>query len=254
MNLVLRLSRVIMCHANSACLSNRLTFHIGYVAKTEELDVRMFDSRLLLRYHAMSTATAISQNIHHIISVTLKDGSVWAVDPAGAQHGQHKAVLPFSEYNRDFVAKVLARRPYGTNEIYPEKFIQERHSEKAFFMVTFILNGILEYVADELAEWEFKHVPVETMMKSNDEEYQRLKSLLLKHLTTAACDSVNFNNGKQESPGQPIFVRDTTNEKIPQAEKQRIERKRARRLAKMDPNARKRLEEEEANGSAILMF
>jgi hypothetical protein len=243
-----------MCKPCVFELSNNLTSPIGYVAKIEELDVRVFDSRLLLRHHLDHSATAASQNIHHAVCVTLRDESVWVVDPAGAQHGQHKAVLPFSEYDRDFVAKVLDRRPYGTNERCPEKSVKERHSQSDFLDISLALIGVLSYVVDELAEWEFHHVPIKTMLKSSDKEYQRLKSMLLDHLTTAACDAVKFHDGEQKSPGQPIIVRDTTLGDIPEAEKQRIERKRERRLAAMNPSEREHLKKEQAAGRYVLML
>lgn len=113
---------------------------------------------------------------------------------------------------------------------------------------------ILEYVADELAEWEFKHVTVEAIVKSTNSEYQRLKSMLLSHLATAASDSLKCANGEQKSPGTPIIIRDTTYENIPEAEKQRIGRKRARRFAAMKPSERERLKKMEADGADIIYF
>jgi hypothetical protein len=163
-------------------------------------------------------------------------------------------VLPFSEYDRDFVAKVLDRRPYRANERDPEKFVQERHSQSDSFKVTLALIGVLDHVADELAKWEFRHVPIETIVRSTKEEYQRLKSMLLDHLTTAACNSVEVYNGKQESPRQPTIVRDTTREDISEAEKQIIERERARTWASMSPSMRERLDKELVAGRHVMLL
>jgi hypothetical protein len=243
--------------ASLTCSSSKITFLPGYVAKTEELDLRMFDSRILLRQHEEGSTTAATVFNHHVLCVTLKDDSVWVVDPAGAQHGQSKAVLPFSEYDRDFVAKVLDRRPYGTEARSSDKYFHERHSQYVFPMVIFgpgLYGAILEYVVDELAEWEFKHVTVGAIVRSIDGEYQRLKSMLIDHLTTAACDSVKYHNRRQKSPGQPILIRNTTREDIPEAEKQKIERKRIRKIAALSPFDREYLEKSHAEGPCIMLI
>lgn len=217
--------------------------------------MRVKESRLLMRRHTAGHAGNTSQNIHHLIRVTLKDGTAWAIDPAGAQYGQLKAILPFFEYDHHYVAKILARRPYGANEKYPEKFIQERHpQDKLLLFRVFAQNRILEYVVDELAEWKFKHVTVETVVKSAEVEYQRLKLMLLEHLKTSARECVKWSSGDTTSSARPILAHDTTGEDLPEEEKMRIKRKHMRRLASMDPKTREWVESEEAKGTQVVLL
>ena len=92
----------------------------GYTVKVEEMDVRMFRSRISTYRHCNSSnepSIPLYINFHSILRVTLKDMSTWAVDVAGAQHGQHNAIVPFAEYDRRFIAKNLGIRPYGTNAV-----------------------------------------------------------------------------------------------------------------------------------------
>jgi hypothetical protein len=164
------------------------------------------------------------------------------VDPAGAQHGQRKAVLDSHEYDRDYLSRVLARRPYGNHEFHPENYIGERHLDHQYFLtIAFVLNQILEYVADQLAEWQHEHVGVENMMKSSVGEYQRLKPMLLTHLATTARESVIFSNGEPGSASDHINVRDRA-VNVSERQRQRFQRKRLRKWANMEPSERAEFE------------
>lgn len=233
-----------------------ISIRIVYVAKIEEVDVRIFESRVLIRYYPKGTASAASNNLHHVLCVTLKDGTAWVVDPAGAQHGQLKPVLAFADYSRDYIAKVLDRRPYGANERTPEKFVYERHARNgaANMMIAFLLDQSLEYVADELAEWQSALVSAADIVKAKTADYQRLKSLLVAHLAEAAREYIKFANRDPTSTAKPIVVCDTTLEGLSPAEKARAERKKARHLASMTPSERATLEEAAAEGNHVMII
>jgi hypothetical protein len=102
--------------------------HVQQAALLKSRNLRyafsILDSRLLVRRRNRATPT--TQNVHHILRVTLKDHPVSAVDSAGAQHGQSRAVLNFSKYDRDYIARVLALRPRGANRRHLERFVLER--------------------------------------------------------------------------------------------------------------------------------
>jgi hypothetical protein len=227
----------------------------GYTAKIEEVDVRVLGSRVLLHRKSTKDTTApVTQSIHHIICVTLKDGTTWAVGPAGAQHGQNEPVLPFDEYKHDFVAKVLARRPYGSSKLYLENFTRERHPREAWYgAVDVKLRFILDHVTDELEEWLLKHASLKDIIKANASGYSRHKATLVAHLATTAREYIGFCNGDPTSTTKLIDL-NANPAKLSEEDRLRMERKRAREMAAMDPSVREMVESEMAQGTEILML
>lgn len=203
----------------------------------------MSDCHVTIRHHAKGRTQVALQNTHHVVRVTLKDGTGWVLDPAGAQYGQRKAVLPSAEYKQDFVAKILARRPFGTNEFKPEQFVRERHLQASpqFLTCAFVLNQVLEDMADEIAEWQTAYTTIEALIKTtNAVEYQRLKMLLLDHLATTARATVEYINGPPGSASNEFQMRRSSQKS--EMRRERALRKRARKWANMDPAAREILE------------
>lgn len=248
-----RLSRVISIILTLSYQSGFLTPCIGYTTKVEEVDLRVFDSRVLLHRHYLGdTAVPVSQNIHHVIYVTLKDGTAWAVDPAGAQHGQNKPVVPFDEYNRDFVAKILARRPHGDSKVESERFTIERHPRDTWNIVALQMYSNLEHVEDEVEEWQLTHTSIENIIKTNSSDYQRLKSMLVDHLATAAREFLKYINGDPTSTTKLIDLNAPPND-LSEEDRLRMERKRHREMAAMHPSHRELMESQKAMGTTVLM-
>jgi len=194
----------------------------------------------------------VTQSIHHIICVTLKDGTTWAVDPVGAQHGQHQRVLSFDKYKHEFVAKVLARRPYGSSKLGLENFTRHPHQEW-YEAVDVKLGFIMEYVVDELEEWQLKHASVADIIKFNATENSRLKSVLISRLVTAARDFIKHSNGNPTSTAKLIDINSKT-ANLSEEDKLRMKRKRDREMASMDPSVRDFLESQKAQGAQIFML
>lgn len=236
----------IKCHADVL---------VGYTTKIEEVDVRVLDSRVLLHRHSTKDTTApVTQSIHHIICVTLKDGTTWAVDPAGAQHGQRQSVLSFDKYKHDFVAKVLARRPFGSSKLQLEKFTSERHPHEEWYeAVDFKLRSILDHVTDELEEWLIKHASLKDIIKANVSDYSRQKSTLVAHLVTTAREYIKLCNGDGTSTTKLINL-NAKPARLSKEDRLRMERKRARDMADMDPSVREMVEREKAQGTEIIML
>jgi hypothetical protein len=224
-------------------VNTRITAYVGYVTRIEEVDVQISDSHVLLRHQTKGTTAVALQNTHHVVRVTLKDGSGWVLDPAGAQYGQPKAVLPSAQYKQDFAARILARRPFGTNEFRPEQFVGERHLQASpqFPTCAFALNQVLEDVADEIAEWQATYVTIEALIKTpNAVEYQRLKMLLLDHLATTTNAFVKYFNGPPGSASNEFQMRDPSQKTG--RKRERALRKRARKWAAIGPEAREILQ------------
>jgi hypothetical protein len=54
-------------------------------------------------------------------------------------------------YKQDFVAKVLARRPYGSSKNNLDTFTSERHPREELLESTFPrLSFLMDYLVDEL--------------------------------------------------------------------------------------------------------
>lgn len=229
----------------------------GYVKTVEELDVRMFDSRILVvRHESPDTRDGTISNHHHVVRITLKDDTVWAMDLAGAQHGQHKAILPFADYSRDYIAKTTARRRWGTNEKHPERSITERRPVDGKFVSIPIIEN-LEHQIVELWEWEFHNVKVSELLKVKTlAEYQRLRESLIDRVVTAAQDYTKLAHGDPTSKAKPVYF-DNINDSaknLSEEEKARLERWKARRMAGMDPDMRRLIEEKQAKGDAVMIL
>jgi hypothetical protein len=141
----------------------------------------------------------------------------------------------------NFPKSSLAVRTAITN--FTRRITSEKiHLDHQYFLtIAFVLNQILEYVADQLAEWQHEHVGVENMMKSSVGEYQRLKPMLLTHLATTARESVIFSNGEPGSASDHINVRDRA-VNVSERQRQRFQRKRLRKWANMEPSERAEFE------------
>lgn len=226
---------------------------IGYTSKVEEVHVRMFDSRIsTYHHHADNPSTAVFDNVHHVLRVTLKDNSTWAVDLAGAQHGQYKPVLPFSDYDKVSIAKILETRPFGASEGQSEIPVNARNPGNMFVALSLIDNT--SHQADEFAEWEYHHATVQGLLKAKSDLYQTLKAQLVKHLATQAREYVKLALGDPSSKARLITVSDVGIESMSEDDKGRMERKKARKLASMDTQTRSFFEEFEANGTSLIMY
>lgn len=227
----------------------------GYTTKIEEVDVRVLDSCVLLRRHSTKDKTVpITQNIHHIICVTLKDGITWAVDPAGAQHRNHQPVLPFHKYKHDSIAKVLAHRPYGSSKLELGNFTSERHPYQEWYEAIDVKLGfVMDHVTDELEEWQHKHGSIGDLVKAKADEYLRNKAMLVAHVVTAARESIKFCNGDPTSTAKVIDL-NARSGNLSEEDKQRMQRKRDREMAAMDPSVREMLKSQVAQGTEVLML
>ena len=228
----------------------------GYIARVEEVDVRMLSKRILTyRHHANDPSTPNSDAVHHILRVTLKDGSIWVVDVAGAQHGQHNPVVPFADYERDYIAKILATRAFGTSSRNIHDPVNTRNpGNPGNIMLMLELSQTLEHQIDELTEWEHNHVAVPKLLKTKREAYQSLKTELVAHLAKHARESLKSVQGDPSSTYRPIVVKNSGTEDMSHEDKARMERKRARKMAGMNANTRRLWEEQEKKGTPSLMI
>lgn len=215
--------------------------------------MRMFDSRISTYHHYPNDpSTAVSDNVHHILRVTLRDNSTWAVDLAGAQHGQHKPVLPFSDYDEVYIAKILETRPFGASQGRTDIPVNMRNPGNMFLALSLVENT--SHQADELFEWEHHHVTVQDLLKAKNDVYLPLKAQLTSHLATQAREYVKFAANDPTSKARLITVSDVGVENMSGEDKGRMERKKARRLASLDPKTRSLFEEQEANGTSVIML
>lgn len=207
-------------------------FSIGTV---EEVDVRVFDSKIKVLRHTSGLATTTLQRVHHVLRVKLKNGAVWVIDPAGAQYGQLKPAIPYDEYHRDYVAAILDCRPYGFCKYWNGDYTASRHSKDfANHIFSLMLNQISEHVADELAEWQFHNCSLATIVKAADGEFHRLKAMLLDHATVAAREMVKWVNEDPTTKAKPQPCNLVHQyEYLSEEDKARFDRKRARDPARI---------------------
>lgn len=228
---------------------------VGYTTKIEEVDLRVLGSRVLLHRHSTKDTTApATQSVHHVICVTLKDGTTRAVDPAGPQHRQNKPVMPFDKYKQDLVAKILARRPYGSSKDHLENFTSERHPRQAWHEAVDVKLGfIMEHVTDEFEEWLAEHINSEDLIKASASDYSRLKAELVAHLATIAREFLKLSNGDPTSTTRLIDL-NANPAKLSEKDRQRMARKQTREMASMDPSVREMIESERAQGTQVIML
>lgn len=115
------------------------------------------------------------------------------------------------------------------------------------------LTHNLDHQEDELEEWLFFHVPVNTIISANAAEFQNLKNMLVTHLGTAAREYVKFARGDSTSTAKPIVTFKNPKE-LSEEDRGRMERKKARQLARMSPETRERLRRAEAEGHTVIMM
>jgi hypothetical protein len=178
-------------------------------------------SEAKLKVHHHRTVGDVARYRRHVVlCVTLVDGSTWAVDPAGAQHGQHKPVLRFSDYSRDYVAREVARQPYGTTagSTFPSGVNALQLGEN------------WSYQNDALYVWIRGNGAIRDLLKAKPSEYDRLKRLLVSHLAAAANVYVDLANGytvkslfhPQDTPPRDFETLSGDNTKLAEMKKNRI--------------------------------
>lgn len=228
---------------------------IGHVTKLEELDVRVFESRLsMLRHFASNAKTGIIDAIHSVLRITLRDSSVWVLDLAGAQHRQCKPLLPFPEYDRDYIAKILDIRAFGKSDINPERSILKRNPGNVINVMNLMANQ--EYQVDELVEWEHHNIAVRDLLKAKADKFERRKGDLVEHLATAAREFVKWTLNDPNSKARPMNMVSMTDEdeNVSEEVKGRIERKRARKMASMNAETCELYEKTKAKGDAFVVI
>lgn len=185
--------------------------------------------------------------------MTLKDGSGWIIDPAGAQYGQDRPVVPAPRYNPMFVDKILSCRDYGKSKLYSERFINERHPGDFLNLVAIQLSSNLDHVVDELYEWQLQHGSIEDIIKADSGGYQSRKSMLCTHLVTTAREFIKYANGDPTSTARPINPNANPAD-LSEEDRLRMQRKQARTMADMDPSIREAVESAKAEGTTVLML
>ena len=132
----------------------------------QELTTILFDAKLKTRLHF--GAKEIRSQPHVVLCVVLADGITYVVDPAGAQHGQHKPVLPMPDYHRQYAADFPSCSvPHGT----------AASTTKACIQYSPHLMDVENYQIDELHEWASKNVALKHLLKVKPTEYEQLKKV-----------------------------------------------------------------------------
>lgn len=210
----------------------------GYTTSVEDVVVRITDAQVLIHHHHLPDRSMVVRDpIHHVLRVTLKDASVWVIDLTGAQYGQHRSVLSFDDYKRDYVAEVVTSRPfYDRRQLYQDYHVQRYPMPQGASQDSVLSHWQnLIYQEDELAEWEFHQIAVNDLLKAKDEEYQKLRSELVNHLATAAREYVKRERKDPSSTAKPIMVTNFGHDKLTEEERDRMERKKLRKFAAMGP-------------------
>lgn len=192
----------------------------------QELTTILFDAKLKTRLHF--GANEIRSQPHVVLCVVLADGITYVVDPAGAQHGQHKPVLPMPDYHRQYAADFPSCSvPHGT----------AASTTKACIQYSPHLMDVENYQIDELHEWASKNVALKHLLKVKPTEYEQLKKSLVAHLAAAARDHVNLTNGDTTSPAKISLLKYQTNpgiDLLSEEDRGRVQRRKTRMIEAMD--------------------
>lgn len=204
--------------------------------------MRVFDAKVSMYRHFGSEPDGTFVTTHHVLCLTLKDQSTWAVDLAGAQHGQYHPVLSFDDYSRDYVAKILHRQLYGADSERPEKPVCSRHGLDGYDKAV-DLAWNTDYQLDELCEWEHHHQPIGAMLKAKEADYQASKMQLVSTLATAAREYVKLTKEDPTSKAKPIWRANPGEPPLSKEDQERVDRKDARYMAKFSPDMLQMIEE-----------
>lgn len=225
----------------------------GHVASVEQVDVDVFESHVsIVRFGTSDAKTGSYYTGNSVLRITLKDGSVWVLDVAGAQFGQRKSVMPFADYSRHYIAEIAEVHPFGKVESHIAIF--DRHRQNASLITQ--LDDNWTYQIDELAEWEYHNITVHDLLKAKTSDFQRLKQELIDYIATAAREYSKLALHDPTSTAKPIDVNDIgygNASNMSEEDKGRMERKMARKLAEMEPAKRAMFEKQVAEGSHFMM-
>lgn len=214
--------------------------------------MRVFESRVkTYRHFARDPQSRVVDATHSVLRVTLKDGSAWVQDLAGAQHGQQKPVMPFADSDRAYIASILSSREFGTSARSVQSVLK-RHPGDLPLEMRWSENQ--DYQIDELAEWEYHNVAVKELLKAKTDDHQRSKQELIDHLATAAREYVKYALRDPTSTARPldVLVMNGNTENLSEEDKGRVERKKARKMARMDAGARELYETSTAAGAVAV--
>lgn len=163
-------------------------------------------------------------------------------------------MIPFDKYKQDFVAKILARRPYGSSKDHLGNFTSERHPREAWYEAVDVKLGfIMEHVSDEFEEWLIEHVSLKDLIRASASDYSRLKAKLVAHLATAAREFIKLSNGDPTSTARLVNLKPNP-AKLSEKDRQRMARKQVKEMAAMDPSVREMMESAKAQGTEVIML
>ncbi|KAL9028106.1 MAG: hypothetical protein Q9196_003479 [Gyalolechia fulgens] len=163
--------------------------YLGVVLKTmlNDISSRLLETPVKLKatnplkirlHYYLDGSEDLNSYQHEVLTVTLKDGSVYVVDLAGAQYGYHEPVMPLKTYadSRARAVRLDKCQPLGNQR----QIIVNECSEKGW-------TGLIRSVNEELYHrfnalitlWQKSHMPLPAMLRLHEKDFlKRQKSFL----------------------------------------------------------------------------
>ncbi|KAL8833231.1 MAG: hypothetical protein Q9170_004395 [Blastenia crenularia] len=136
---------------------------------------------------------------HEVLIVTLKDGSRYVVDLAGAQYGYHEPIIPFNLYEESGIRKVSMHKAQAVG--YQRQYMQNLCKEKGTWQGAIrCYNEILyQCLNDQVKAWQSLVMPLPAMLRLGDKDFQKTKQ------TFVHCVDVAMREYKRLSDEQGKF-------------------------------------------------
>ncbi|KAK4579895.1 hypothetical protein LTR86_000096 [Recurvomyces mirabilis] len=123
---------------------------------------------------------------HNLFAVTVKDGTCYAVDPAGPQFGQMRPVLLWSDYKKRLVSSVQQTAPFGFQK---RAWFAQAHTDPHFAMeanhlaVLLMNEEMYKHFDKSLEQWCKKSpTSMRGILRGKQAEYEAYRRQLLAFL------------------------------------------------------------------------
>ncbi|KAL9003550.1 MAG: hypothetical protein Q9188_003591 [Gyalolechia gomerana] len=153
----------------------------GISSKLVEAPVKLrVTNPLKIRIFFVTGKEDIHEYQHEIVIVTLKDGSAYVIDLAGAQYGYHEPAMPIKAYERSRALKVWLNKSQSFG--YQRRVAKDQCVQDGTWMgVIRRCNETLYQSFNDLVNtWQNLKMPLPAMLKLNNKEFlENQKNFLL---------------------------------------------------------------------------
>lgn len=162
--------------------------------KPTEVEIYMKDGlQRIFRRHARGYADVLNYS-HFVISVPLKNGEEYILDPAGAQFRQYRAAMPQKRYMDTWAEVINREEEQGYLQDRLQKALKYHYDPELSldYGEMHIQHGVAKAMNRAIDEWEFeKSKTVAVMLLQKEDQYKMDKADLMEAVRKAMRDRIH---------------------------------------------------------------